>query len=221
VLNLAARDGLIARNPANGVGRLIARVARREDSEVAIVDAWTRREAEALLAVAEEHEARFAPLLRFLLSTGARRAQKLGVRPLKLHAARHTFATLALEAGRSLRFVAEPLGHANPALTLRVHAHAVPVEGGDLEFADFGSTQDPSARSTEPTGDVSGSGSGFRTRQRPRRHCAGALQECWSTRRDLNPRPSRWQGARRARNPPKRKENAAEGEKWVLRWRMS
>ncbi len=43
VLNLAARDGLIARNPANGVGRLIARVARREDSEVAIVDAWTRR----------------------------------------------------------------------------------------------------------------------------------------------------------------------------------
>lgn len=150
-------------------------------------------EAEALLAVAEEHEARFAPLLRFLLSTGARRAQKLGVRPLKLHAARHTFATLALQAGRSLRFVAEPLGHANPALTLRVHAHAVPVEGGDLAFADFGSTQDPSARSTEPTGDVSGSGSGFRTRQRPRRNCAGALQECWSTRRDLNPRPSRWQ----------------------------
>lgn len=123
VLNLAARDGVIARNPANGVGQLIARAARREDPEVAIVDAWTRDEAEAL-----------------------RRAQTLGVRPLKLHAGGHTFATLALEAGRSIRLVAEQLGHANPALTLRVYAHAVPVEGGDLSFADFGATGDVSGR---------------------------------------------------------------------------
>ena len=66
-----------------------------------------------------------------------RRAQKDGVRPLKLHAARHTYATLALESGRSIRFVAEQLGHANPALTLRVYAHAMPAEPGDLAFADF------------------------------------------------------------------------------------
>jgi len=68
-----------------------------------------------------------------------RRAQKLGVRPLKLHAARHTFASLALAAGRSIRWVSEQLGHANPELTLRVYAHAMPVEEHDLAFADFGS----------------------------------------------------------------------------------
>ena len=77
-----------------------------------------------------------------------RRAQKRGVRPLKLHSARHTFASLALESGRSIRFVAEQLGHSNPALTLRVYAHALPVEGGDLAFADFGSAL--SGRSSGP-----------------------------------------------------------------------
>jgi integrase len=66
-----------------------------------------------------------------------RRAQKHAVRPLRLHDARHTFASLALAAGRSIRWVAEQLGHCNPELTLRVYAHAMPVEEHDLAFADF------------------------------------------------------------------------------------
>jgi integrase len=40
-----------------------------------------------------------------------RRAQKLGVRPLKLHCTRHTYASTALAAGKSLRWVADQLGH--------------------------------------------------------------------------------------------------------------
>ena len=66
-----------------------------------------------------------------------RRAQRLGVPPLKLHTARHTFASLALNAGRSIRWVADQLGHATPALTLRVYAHVLPVEEQDLAFAHF------------------------------------------------------------------------------------
>ncbi len=67
-----------------------------------------------------------------------RKAQKAGVRPLRLHCARHSFASLALAAGKSIRWVAEQLGHANPELTLRVYAHVLPSEGGDLSFVDFG-----------------------------------------------------------------------------------
>ena len=68
-----------------------------------------------------------------------RRAQAEGVRPLKLHAARHSWATLALQSGKSVRWVADQLGHADPAFTLRVYAHAMRDEEHDLSFAEFGS----------------------------------------------------------------------------------
>jgi hypothetical protein len=70
-----------------------------------------------------------------------RKAQAQGVRPLRLHDARHTFASLALASGKSIRWVAAQLGHANPALTLRVYAHAMREEETDLGFLDFGGTR--------------------------------------------------------------------------------
>ena len=66
-----------------------------------------------------------------------RRAQALGVRPLRMHDARHTWATLALDAGKNLRWLSDQIGHADPALTLRVYAHALREEESDLSFADF------------------------------------------------------------------------------------
>jgi len=80
-----------------------------------------------------------------------RRAQAQGVRPLKLHSARHTWATEALRAGTSIRWVADQLGHADPALTLRVYAHAIPGDESDISFADF-EVENASARLyTSPT----------------------------------------------------------------------
>ena len=66
-----------------------------------------------------------------------RRAQTHGIRPLTLHSCRHTWATLALISGKSIRWVADQLGHADPALTLRVYAHALPEEDSDLSFAEY------------------------------------------------------------------------------------
>jgi hypothetical protein len=38
---------------------------------------------------------------------------------------------------KSVRWVAEQLGHANPELTLRTYAHVLPDREEDLSFADF------------------------------------------------------------------------------------
>jgi len=61
-----------------------------------------------------------------------------GVRPLRFHCTRHTYASLALEAGKSVRWVADQLGHGNPEITLRTYTHALPTQEQDLSFADFG-----------------------------------------------------------------------------------
>ena len=40
---------------------------------------------------------------------------------------RHWSATLAIGRGHDIRTVANRLGHANPAMTLRVYAHALDI----------------------------------------------------------------------------------------------
>ena len=46
-----------------------------------------------------------------------------GVKPIPLHSARHTFATLALGAGVRLDIVSKQLGHASVAITADVYGH--------------------------------------------------------------------------------------------------
>ena len=66
------------------------------------------------------------------------RGKAQGIRPVELHVARHAWATPALESVRSIKWVANQLGHSDPSITLRTYAHALPTQEGNLEFASFG-----------------------------------------------------------------------------------
>ena len=43
--------------------------------------------------------------------------------PIGLHGLRHTFATVGLDAGIDVLYVAELLGHSSPAITMNVYQH--------------------------------------------------------------------------------------------------
>jgi integrase len=52
-----------------------------------------------------------------------------GVEPCRangMHALRHFYASVLIDAGESVKAVAEYLGHADPGFTLRVYAHLFP-----------------------------------------------------------------------------------------------
>ena len=66
-----------------------------------------------------------------------RKAQKKGVRPLRLHDLRHTFASIALASGKSVVWVKAQLGHHSAKLTLETYSHFMPSEETDLSFLDF------------------------------------------------------------------------------------
>ncbi len=60
----------------------------------------------------------------------ARAREQSGIdRKWRLHDLRHWTATTTITAGHDVRTVAGRLGHANPAMTLRVYAHAVEGRG--------------------------------------------------------------------------------------------
>ncbi|MDC7122380.1 site-specific integrase [Cellulomonas fimi] len=52
-----------------------------------------------------------------------------------MHALRHTYASVLLDGGLSIRAVAEYLGHTDPAFTLRVYSHLMPTAEGSARSA--------------------------------------------------------------------------------------
>jgi integrase len=57
-----------------------------------------------------------------------------GIRAIRIHTLRHTFATLLVESGVPLLTVSRQLGHADNGTTANTYAHAAP--GGNRAAAD-------------------------------------------------------------------------------------
>lgn len=74
---------------------------------------FTREDGTAL------HPDRFTHLFTRLI-------RKAGLSPIRLHDLRHTYATLALEAGVHPKIVSERLGHATTGITLDLYSHVTP-----------------------------------------------------------------------------------------------
>jgi integrase len=62
---------------------------------------------------------------RFTRAFGAA-VRRSGLRPIRLHDLRHTWATLALQAGVHPKVVSERLGHATTSITLDIYSHVQP-----------------------------------------------------------------------------------------------
>lgn len=88
-----------------------------------------------------------------VLEPGRRRPERIVVRAaagpglewVTFHTFRHTCASMLIDSGKNIRQVAGWLGHADPALTLRVYAHLLEDGLGEAAFLDArvnsGSTQ--------------------------------------------------------------------------------
>ena len=69
--------------------------------------------------------------------------KEAGVRDVKFHTTRHTFATRALEIGIDIKTLSEILGHASPTVTLNIYAHSLP-EHKAKEMDRLGKLYNPS-----------------------------------------------------------------------------
>ncbi len=54
--------------------------------------------------------------------------RKAGLRDIRFHDLRHTYASLLLANGEPVTYVSKQLGHANPKITLEIYAHWIPNE---------------------------------------------------------------------------------------------
>jgi integrase len=76
--------------------------------------------------------------------------RRAGLRYRKPHTLRHTFASLLIEGGESLKYVQEQLGHHCPGFTLAVYGHLLPR--GDRRAVDrLDDATERNPRATAPT----------------------------------------------------------------------
>ena len=57
-----------------------------------------------------------------------------GLRKIRLHDLRHTFGSLLIQAGASLAYVKEQMGHSSIQVTVDIYGHLIP--GANVSFVD-------------------------------------------------------------------------------------
>jgi hypothetical protein len=144
----ALAQGYIVRNPCATLPRSPGRQSREMETwsaEEAVVSlppelcsllkTHRARQAEERLAAGSRWQsgdlvftdAKGAPYYPPFVTASFGKARKATVaRVIRLHDLRHTFATLALQAGVHPKIVAEQLGHKNVLVTLNTYSHVVP-----------------------------------------------------------------------------------------------
>jgi integrase len=109
-----------------------ARVVSLDSATTAALSAWRRRQAEERLRAGEAWQDLGLVFVDELgepphpetISRWWREAiARAGARPIRLHDARHTAATIMLRSGIPVKVVAQRLGHADVAVTMRVYQH--------------------------------------------------------------------------------------------------
>ena len=84
-----------------------------------------------------------------------RMLQTAGLRQIRIHDLRHTFASLLLQQGESVVYVKEQLGHASVQITVDTYGHLIPgANRGAVDRLDDGWTQ-PDATQAHPQPDES------------------------------------------------------------------
>jgi integrase len=90
-----------------------------------------------------------------------RHTRRLGLRPIRFHELRHTWATLALEAGVDAKVVSDRLGHATIATTLDLYTSVsdeLHREAAERVAAAIGWRIDPPGYEPRVTGPGTGTG---------------------------------------------------------------
>ena len=60
--------------------------------------------------------------------------KKAGLRRFRFHDLRHTFGSLLIQSGASLKYVSEQMGHSSIQLTADIYGHLIP--GADISWMD-------------------------------------------------------------------------------------
>jgi integrase len=75
---------------------------------------------------------------------------KAGLRRIRFHDLRHTFASLLLQNGESLVYVKEQLGHSSIQVTVDTYGHLIPgANRAAVDRLDDATSRNPDATSNE------------------------------------------------------------------------